>query len=404
MKQFASFLLVASVALASPPPSSKKISALIIPLDKESERLTLQLETYANNALGEFDGFTVRSSDDLFGVGIDEESVASLKRADRGFAESKSSFDAREYEDAERKLRATIKEYSKAVSALKGCGNLCESIAMFGAVLQARGDAEEAKLVLLDLISLSPTYELDRKRYPQNFLSLKAQVATSRNAQIRGNIDVKTKPAGARIFLNGEMQGYSPMTLQTLPIGKAMLKIERPGFKQVGLVVEVGTETQEIKQELVASSGYKAYDDILDKLAGETLKDKGGQSMLSVGNSLKIERAIIGVVKEAADTGRTELAVGYYELKTGKRLAFRRGAFQGDEFGQIKTETARMVNRLINDSEGGDAEKATKAGGDPLEHKAGTEDWNSEDKGGRNTRKKNKSGDPLENSSGTEDW
>lgn len=392
--------VVAAQALAAPP-SEKRVSALILPMDKGSEALTLKVESFANEALNEYQGFVVRTSDDLFGVAADEDAAASLKRAETGFKESKASFDERNYEDAERKLRATIKEYGKAVGAMKNCGNLCDTVAMFGSVLQARGDVEESKIAILDLLALSPTFELDRKRYPQNFLALKAQVATSRNAQLRGSVTVKTKPAGARVFLNGELQGYSPVTLQTLPIGKHLVKIERPGFKQLGLMVEITPEDQDITSELTATSGYKAFDALMDRLAGEALKDKGGGTMTSVSNSLKLDRAIIGVLKEA-NSESTELTMAYFDLKTGRRIAIKRVAFQGDEFGQLRGEVARMVNHLVN-SESSD--KVTRSS-DPLDNRAGTEEWQGDDRGGKNvTRdKKSKGGDPLDSASGTDDW
>lgn len=395
--------VLAVQALAAPPPSEKRVSALILPMDKASEGLTLKVESFANEALTEYQGFTVRTSDDLFGIAADEEAAASLKRAETGFKESKASFDERNYEEAERKLRATIKEYGKAVGAMKNCGNLCDAVAMYGSVLQARGDGEEAKIAILDLLALSPNFELDRKRFPQNFLALKAQVATSRNAQLRGNVTVKTKPAGARVFLNGELQGYSPLTLQTLPIGKHLVRLERPGFKQLGVMVEVGPEDQEITSELIATSGYKAFDALMDRLAGEALKDKGGQTMTSVSNSLKLDRAVIGVLKEVGGES-TELTMAYFDLKTGRRIAIKRVAFQGEEFGQLKGEVARIVTYLINaaDSAGDKVSRSS----DPLDNKGGTEEWQGEDKGGRNTKrdKKSKGGDPLDTASGTEDW
>lgn len=396
-----SFLLAAS-ALAAPP-SEKRISALIIPMDKGAEQMTLRVEAYANEALNEYQGLQLRSSDDLFGVAADEDAAASLKRAEQGFSESKASFDGRNYEDAERKLRATIKEYGKAVAAMKTCGNLCEAVAMFASVLQARGDVEEAKIAILDLLALAPTYELDRKRYPQNFLALKAQVATSRNAQIRGNVTVKTKPAGARVYLNGEFQGYTPHTMQTLPIGKQLVRIDRPGFKQVGVMVEVTPEDQDLTQELVATSGYKAFDGLMDRLAGEALRDKGGATMTSVANSLKLDRAVIGVLKDL--DGQSELTMGYFDLKSGKRLSIKRATFQGEEYGQLKGEIGRMVNHLLNSGEGGAERRVSSS--DPLDNRHGMEDWSSEDKGGKNTSrdKKKKSGnDPLDGMSGTEDW
>ncbi len=394
--------ITVQAALAAPP-SEKRVAALILPMDKASEALTLKVEAYANESLGEYAGFTVRTSDDLFGIAADEEAVASLKRAETGFKESKAAFDERNYEDAERKLRATIKEYGKAVGAMKNCGNLCDAVAMFGSVLQARGDVEESKIAILDLLALSPTFELDRKRYPQNFLALKAQVATSRNAQLRGSVTVKTKPAGARVYLNGELQGYSPVTLQTLPIGKHLVKIERPGFKQMGVMVEITPEDQDITSELVATSGYKAFDALMDRLAGEALKDKGGSTMTSVSNSLKLDRAVIGVLKEGSGEA-TELTMAYFDLKSGRRIAIKRVAFQGDEFGQLRSEVGRMVNHLVNAGES--TENKVTRSNDPLDNKAGTEEWQGEDRGGKNISrdKKSKGGDPLDNANGTEDW
>ena len=401
--KFALLCSLIAVQAVAAPPSEKRVAALILPMDKGSETLTLKVESFANEALNEYQGFTVRTSDDLFGIAADEDAAASLKRAETGFKESKVAFDERNYEDAERKLRATIKEYGKSVGAMKNCGNLCDAVAMFGSVLQARGDVEEAKIAILDLLALSPTFELDRKRYPQNFLSLKAQVATSRNAQLRGNVTVKTKPAGARVFLNGELQGYSPVTLQTLPIGKHLVKIERPGFKQLGVMVEVTPEDQDINSELTATSGYKAFDALMDRLAGEALKDKGGQTMTSVSNSLKLDRAVIGVLKEGSGES-TELTMAYFDLRSGRRIAIKRVAFQGDEFGQLRSEVARMVNHLVNSGES-TSDKVTRSS-DQLDNKAGTEEWQGDDRGGKNVNrdKKAKGGDPLDSASGTDDW
>jgi tetratricopeptide (TPR) repeat protein len=390
-------------ALAAPPPSSQRISALVVPMDKGAEAQALKLEGFINEALNEYQGFTVKTSDELFGIAVDEDAAASLKRAQTGFAESKADFDNRQYEPAERKLRATLKEFDKSVAAMKTCGNLCEAWAMYGAVLQSRGDSEEAKLAVLNLLALSPSFEVDRKRYPQDFLSLKAQVAISRNAQLRGNIVVKTKPAGARVYLNGEFQGYSPLTLQTLPIGKAMVKVEKPGFRQVGQMIEVTPDDSEFTPELIASSGFKAFDALMDRLAAEALKDKGGSTMASVSKSLGLDRGIVAVVKEL-ESGGTELTIGYYELKTGKRLAIKRTTMQGDEFGEMKGEVQRMVTWVINNGDG-PSDKVTRSA-DPLDNRAGTEDWNGEDRGGRTQNRDKKKGgkDPLDGVNGTEDW
>ncbi|MDP3231768.1 MAG: PEGA domain-containing protein [Myxococcales bacterium] len=396
-------VLVATATVAAPPPTERRIAALLVPMDKGAESHALKIEGFIGEALKEYQGFTVKTSDDLFGILPDEDAAASLKRAQTGFTESRLDFDNRQYEPAERKLRATLKEYDKAVGAMKTCGDLCDAWAMYGSVLQARGEVEEAKLAILNLIALAPTFELDRKKYPQGFLALKAQVAMSRNAQLRGNIAVKTKPAGARVFLNGEFQGFSPVTLQTLPIGKTMIRVEKPGFRQVGTMIEVTPDDVEFSPELIASSGFKAFDALMDRLAAEAVKDKGGTTMASVGKTLGLDRGLVTIVKEL-DSGGTEVTIAYFELKSGKRLALKRATMQGDEFGQMKSEIQRMVTWVINNAEGS-GEKVTRSA-DPLDNRAGTEDWNSEDRGGRTQQreKKKKGNDPLDGVSGTEDW
>jgi hypothetical protein len=377
----------------------------MVPLDKGAEAHTLRLEGFVNEALQEFPNFSVKTSEDMFGIGADEDAAACFKRAQTMFTESRTDFDNREYEAAERKLRSALKEFDKAVPSMKQCGNLCDAWAMYAASLKARGDIEEAKLAVLNLLALSPQFEIDRKKYPSDFSAFRAQVASSRTAQLRGNVAVKTKPAGARVYLNGEFKGFTPLTLQTLPIGKAMVKVEKPGFRQAGAMLEVTPEDVEFAPDLIASSGYKAFDAMMDRLAGETIKDKGGATMQSVAKTLGLDRGIVTVVKEL-ESGGTELTIGYYELKTGKRLAIKRTTMQGDEFGEARGEVMRAVTWVINN---GDApkEKMTKSS-DPLNNRAGTEEWNSEDRGGRTkdreTKKKGSKSDPLDSVSGTEDW
>lgn len=393
-------ITLALPVLAAPPPRTQRVAALVIPMDKASEHSTLELGGYMDEALAEYRGFNLKRLGDLFAVANDDDASASFKRAEQGYDESRAAYEERNYEDAERKLRATIKEYSLAVAAMKECGNLCDAVAMYAAALQARGDAEEAKLALLDLLALAPTMELDRKRFTQNFLALKAQVATSRNAQLRGNYTIKTKPAGARVYLNGEFQGFSPVTMQTLPIGKSLVRVEHPGFRRFGAVVEVTPEDQVLSQDLVATSAYKAYSELMSKLAAETTNSKGGSTMSSVGRSLGLDRAIIAVLN--TEDGRTDLALSYFDLESGKRLATKRASFQGNEYGQLKGEVGRMVTHLINTGDGGGDRVSRK--GDPLDNRAGTEEWSGEDRGGRSTKKKKKGGDPLDGMSGMEDW
>lgn len=403
MKALVLAALLPALALAAPPPTPRRISALLIPMDQGAEAHSVKFETYMNEALEQFQGFTVRKPEDLFGMPADDEAQASLKRGAKGLEESLAAYEAKEYEDAERKLRATLKELHLAVGAMSTCAELCDATALYAAVLHQRGDIEEAKLHLVDLMALSPTFELNPKRYARDFIALRAQVATGRTSVLRGSATVNSRPSGARVYVDGEFQGYTPMTLPTMQVGKHMLRLDRPGFRQHGQLIDVTPDDSEIVAELNPTSNYKKYDAQVDKVATEIVKTAPSTAVTAMGKSLSIDRALVGTVKDLGPNG-TELVVGFFDLRNGKKMASRRVVLQGNEFGQEKSEMVRLVNYLVNNGMGGGEQKVKSQ--DPLDNRHGMEEWNGEDQGGRRqmTEKRSKNGDPLDGVNGMEDW
>jgi len=391
------------MALGSPAPTIKRISPLLIPMDQGAEASALMLETYMNETLEQYGNLQLKRTDELFETPPDDAAEMSLKRAEHGYEEGRASFDARQYPDAERKLRAALLEFQKAASAMVECGHLCESLAMYAACAFERGDQGEARQHLIDLNALDASLDLPAKRFRKEFLAFRAVVAKSRQTELRGNIQVKTRPAGARVYLDGEMQGYTPYNLSTLRVGKHLVRVERPGFRPYGELAELAPDQElEIETELSPSQAYRSYDALLDKVAAEVSRDRPGPALAALGKSLGLDRALVGVVKEIDESHTTELLLGLYDLKSGRKFSFRKLTFQGDEFGQLQSEIRRVVTGLINSS---GAERLGKAH-DPLENRSGMEDWGNEGTGQSPEKGRPKKGakDPLDSVSGTEEW
>jgi len=397
-------VLLPALALAAPAPTIKRISPLLIAMDQGAEASSLMLETFMNETLEQYGNLQLKRTEELFQTPPDDAAEMSLRRAEHGFEEGRTSFDAKQYPDAERKLRAALLEFQKAGSAMTECGHLCEALAMYAACAFERGDQGEARQYLIDLNALDKTLELPGKRFRKEFLAFRATVAKSRQSELRGNIKVKTKPAGARVYLDGDLQGYTPHTMSTLPVGKHLVRVERPGFRPYGELVELAPEQElEVDTELSPSQAYRSYDALLDKVAAEVSRDRPGPALAALGKSLGLDRALVGVVKEIDESHTTELLLGLYDLHTSRKLSFRKLTFQGDEFGQLKSEVRRVVTGLIGAS---GVEKQGKSS-DPLNSKSGTEDWVNESSGtqrGDKPRPKKGGKDPLDSVSGTEDW
>ncbi|MET0401231.1 MAG: PEGA domain-containing protein, partial [Cystobacter sp.] len=307
MKILALLLLPSLALAAAPPPSTapasntpRRIGSLLITMDPASEAVGPKMESHMNEALSQFQGLTVRKPEQMFGLPRDTDAEASLKRGQQGYQESLAAFQKKEYEDAERKLRSTLKELQQAPAAMTAsCAPLCDAIALYAAVMHQRGDAEEAKIALLDLMALHPTYELDTKRYNREFIALRVQVATSIHAALRGGATVKSRPAGARVFIDNEFRGYTPVTVPTLPVGKHLLRLERPGFRVTGQVLEVSPDDVEASLTLQPTEEYKAYDARLDGVASEVMRaDKNNSSAAaSLGKALGLDRALVGTLR-----------------------------------------------------------------------------------------------------------
>jgi hypothetical protein len=245
-----------------------------------------------------------------------------------------------------------------------------------------RGDTEEAKLALLDLMALNPMYELDTKRFSRELIALRVQVATGVNAALRGGLTVKSRPAGARVYIDGEFKGYTPVTVPTLAVGKHLMRLERPGFQQHGQFVEVSPDDGEVSAELQPTDSYKAYDAKLDAVATEVGRGNGSSpTVAGLGRALGLERGLVGTVRDLPDNNTTELVLSLFDMTTGKRIGTKRAVLQGDEFGQLKSEMTRLVNHLLNNADGG-AEQKVKSS-DPLENSHGMDEWNGEDRGGK---------------------
>ena len=138
--------------------------------------------------------------------------------------------------------------------------------------------------------------------------------------------------------------------------------------------------------------------------------------MDSVASSLKLDRALIGVVRKTGT--KTELVLGYFDLKEGRRSPTQRASFEGDELGEFGGEISAMVKSLLDsdgldglDGLGGaDGTEKTSGASDAVAGRQPPEDGTTEAKDGQKKKntatkknKKKKGGDPADSVTGTEE-
>jgi len=94
-------------------------------------------------------------------------------------------------------------------------------------------------------------------------------------APARGQLAVRSTPAGARVEVNGRMRGQTPLTLHDLPLGALSVRVIRDGYKteQRRVTLTASRASQSLEVPLAASaaaSGSKASPDFVGSVLFET--------------------------------------------------------------------------------------------------------------------------------------
>jgi len=402
MKPFALLLLLPTLALAAPAP--QRAAALLRAEDAQAEAWVPRMEAQLARALGLYEALQVRSPEALHGLTVEPAAQAALERARQAYAQALAHFEGQRPAPALARVRASLEEARGALAALRGCAPLCDATALHAALLLDRGELEEAKRTLLDLMALDPTFALSAKRYSRELRALRGQVGTSHAAAMRGSAGVVSEPAGARVYLDGEPLGYAPVAIPALAVGAHLLRLERPGFRVEGRLLQASADEQLLSVPLVPLPGYAAARAQLETAVRTLATDAPSPAAVALGKRLGLERALLGSVRTLPGGESVELVLGLYALEEGRRLAVRKLKLQREELGQLGAELERLVNHLFAAAAGA-APRAARSG-DPLEHTQGTEEWSGEDRGGRSRKAetRRKVADPLDAVSGTEDW
>jgi len=66
-----------------------------------------------------------------------------------------------------------------------------------------------------------------------------ARQTTARASGFEGSLTINSRPAGARVFLDDASVGTTPLSLNAVPAGSHVVRVEREGYKRVSTVVRV---------------------------------------------------------------------------------------------------------------------------------------------------------------------
>ena len=110
-------------------------------------------------------------------------------------------------------------------------------------------DENDAREAFQDAQRLDPAYQPEVAEMPRRVLDVWQEVRDL------GALVVMTAPEGAAVYVDGEMQGFSPVDVAMLPPGEYRISVTNDGYIESSRVVSVtpGSETKTLRFELAPS-------------------------------------------------------------------------------------------------------------------------------------------------------
>jgi hypothetical protein len=150
----------------------------------------------------------------------------------------------------------TIYDWFEQVSSLRSQGRYDDAIAVLETILGeysgsgrvarrayndlvftllSKQDATAAAASAREALALFPDLAADPVYFPPGV----NQVYDDLRAEMFGGLNVATKPDSCRIFLDDEFVGFSPLTLEYVPVGDYVLNVTRPGYSDESTPIRI---------------------------------------------------------------------------------------------------------------------------------------------------------------------
>jgi hypothetical protein len=231
----------------------------------------------------------------------------------------------------------------------------------------------EAEHAANTALAIDPGLSSPQVMIPPGFDELWERSRFSAKDRARTSLDISSDPPGARILVDGTPKGFTPTTIEGLTVGAHLVQGERVGYSLAGSVAVLTGAGASLALHLIQAPGFRPLDVI--GAAQQAQRGSGGAGA-QVAARYGLSYVIIGVLSPKPN-GASTLLLSAFTSASPKPLGIQVVTFEGDEYGTAgKTASTAASTLLEGKVQSAKSDDTTKAhGGDPLDHRDGTEEW-----------------------------
>lgn len=293
-----------------------KVTVLVVPMDLRSAQEQGAIEAAAEAALTKAGRFTVVPVQDAFNP------TNAVKRAElMATAREKLSSGKKAIDDLDN-VKATA-DFRDALDFLQQADLSREFPAMVDAwVMKAAGHATggetaPAKKDIEAVVALDPRAEFSPTYFSPDYLKF-ADTQKKQAANAKGQLLVKTEPAGARVWVDGQLRGVSPITVDGLSAGKHFVTAVAGGYALLQSQAAPGETSLELTPSELAADWKKAMLDIKRDPDGST-RDAAAQALAQKAG---VDQVLLVIAKKSTVGEQLEFTAARLEARDGHNDAY----------------------------------------------------------------------------------
>ncbi len=409
-------------AMKAPDGSRRRAQAFLIPMDEQAKAATARIAQAVEGVLAATAQYEVVDLGKALSVESSPEQATRAEEGRKLLAEANASFGARAYGDAEGEYQSAIKALEKGIGAVKP-REYAEAWLRLAATQHLAGDEKAARESFAAVARLDPQSKLQGHDIDDSAdLPLQAARADLEAAP-NGVLELESRPAGARVVVDGDPKGSAPMRLE-LPVGRHLVRLEYAGYYPHAEFVEAASKkTSNISATLTRTPTASNLNQLIAGAAAEVEHGGSGPNLARLAEAFTLQRVVIGAVTSHATKVAVTLAlVDSHAQKLLARSNLLLTA-DGTDADQVEADTQAAARKLFEkDALASDAPVAAAGDrkvlmpsasvvsttSDKPEHAVAEKPENAPDRPApsstEQTRKKQKKGKGLKEKQGTEQW
>jgi hypothetical protein len=324
-----------------------RVQAFLIPMDEGARTPTTRVARAIESVLLHTPIYEVVD----LGRALSVESTAEqAQRADEGrqlVAEGNSAASSKGWPEAAGKYQRALQAFTQGLPAV-GAREYADATLRLGAADWMSGDEKAAKEAFALAARLDPRHKIDPHTIEP---AIEMVVATARaeaeNAR-RGYLEIETRPAGARVQVDGESRGQTPVHIE-LPVGRHLVRVERSGFYPTADLIEISPRKPS-KQSITLSATPTAtsLNQIIAGASDEVGRGSAGKSVSALAQKFSLERVMIGSVRSQEES-HVSVVLALVDAAKHKLIGSKTLTLlaDGTDADQIELDTANATRKLI---------------------------------------------------------